>query len=640
MTARSAHASAPGLPPTDTFPGLTTRWLWVLTFAAALIAYLPTWEAGYIWDDPGHVTRADLRGVDGLGRIWFEPGATQQYYPLLHSAFWLEHRLWGDAPLGYHLVNVLWHALAACLFGTLLRRLAVPGAWFAALLFALHPVAVESVAWVSEQKNTLSLVLYLGAALAYLRFADARTPARYGLATLLFAGALATKTVTATLPAALLVVLAWRRGAMPDRRDLLALLPWLTLGVAAGLHTAWFERDLIGARGEDFDLSLLERGLLAGRILWFYLGKLAWPAELIFIYPRWEVSASDPWQYLPAAGILVLVGALVVVRRRAGGALAAFLLFAGTLVPVLGFLNVYPFRFSYVADHFQYHASLAMYALAGAAAMKLAPKMPPPAFRTGTAALLLLLGVLTTLQSRTYRDAETLYRTTIAKNPDCWMAYNNLAIELADQGRLEEAVSLLGKALALRPDYAQAHNNIGDDLTRLGRAREAVGHLRRALELQPDYPEAHYNLGAALMELGRPGEGIASFEAALRLRPAYSAAARALGRALATEGPAERRQEALPLFERAVELAPQDAEARIDLGFYLLTQGRTAEALPHLRSAAELRPDMADAHVVLGRALVQAGRFPEAISAFERALAIEPSHAGARHELRALRRGP
>ncbi len=639
MAARPAQpaASRPA-PPVPIDP--TGRWLWLLTFAVTLAAYAPTFSAGYVWDDPGHVTRADLRGLDGLWRIWFEPGATQQYYPLLHSAFWLEHRLWGDSPVGYHVINVLWHGLAACLFGALLRRLAVPGAWLAALLFALHPVGVESVAWVSEQKNTLSLVLALGAALAYLRHADARTPARYALATLLFAAALATKTVTATLPAALLVVLAWRHGALPGRRDVIALLPWFALGAAAGLHTAWFERDLIGAQGAEFDLSFLERGLLAGRIIWFYLAKLAWPADLIFIYPRWEISASQPWHYLPAAGVLALLAVLIVFRRRAGGALAAFLLFAGTLFPVLGFLNVYPFRFSYVADHFQYHASLAIFALAGAGAARLASLIPAWTFRAAAGVVLLILGTLTVLQSRTYRDAETLYRTTIARNPACWMAYNNLAIELADHGRLSEAVPLLRTALALRPDYAQAHNNIGDDLTRLGRPGEAVVHLRRALELQPAYPEAHYNLGAALMDLGRPADGIASFEAALHLRPGYSAAARALGRALATQGPAERRHEALPLLERAVDLAPRDAEARIDLGFYLLTLRRTSEALPHLRRAVELRPEMADAHVVLGQALVLTGRFPEALAAFERALAIEPAHAGARQELRALRGEP
>lgn len=606
-------------------------------FAATAVAYLPVLRAGFIWDDAGHVTRPDLQGLAGLWRIWAEPGATQQYYPLLHSAFWIEHRLWGDAALGYHLINVLWHALAACLFATLLRRLAVPGAWLAALAFALHPVAVESVAWVSEQKNTLSLVLYLAAALAFLRFDARRTPGRYAVATLCFAAALATKSVTATLPLALLVVITWRQRALPARHVWAALIPWLFLGVAAGLHTAWFERTLIGAGSDDFTLSWVQRGLLAGRAPWFYLGKLLWPAELIFIYPRWTIDPSNALQYLYPVATLAAFGAMFAARKRAPGILAAALIYVGTLFPVLGFLDVFPFRFSYVADHFQYHASLAVFALAGAGAARLATRVPASAVRAGVGAILAVLAVLTGLQARVYRDAQTVYRTTIARNPACWMAYNNLAIELAAANRVAEAVPLLERALELRPDFPQAHNNLGDDLNRLGRPREAVPHLRRALELQPEYPEAHYNLGAALMDLGQPAEGIAALEAALRLRPGYSAAARALGRALATQGPAARKSEALPLFERAVALAPDDPEARLDLGFYLLTLGRADEALPQLHAAVDLQPDFADAHVILGRALVQAGRLGEAVTSFERALALDPTNPDARGELQALR---
>ena len=195
---------------------------------------MPALQAGFIWDDDGHVTRTDLRDLSGLYRIWFEFGATQQYYPVLHSAFWLEHLVWGDSPLGYHLLNVLLHASAACLFGVLLRRLAVPGAALAALLFALHPVCVESVAWISEQKNTLSLVFYLCAALAYLRFTERRRGTVYLLATGLFVLALLTKTVTASLPAALLVVFWWQRGRLEWRRDVVPLLPWFALGRGVG----------------------------------------------------------------------------------------------------------------------------------------------------------------------------------------------------------------------------------------------------------------------------------------------------------------------------------------------------------------------------------------------------------------------
>jgi hypothetical protein len=326
--------------------------MFALFFIAALAAYFPALRGDFLWDDAGHVTNPALQSWSGLLRIWFEPGVTQQYYPLLHSAFWLEHKLWGDAVLGYHLINVLQHALAATLFGALLRRLAVPGAWFAAGLFLLHPVCVESVAWICEQKNTLSLVLYLGAALAYLRFDTVRFPRRYVLATLLFVGALLTKTVTASLPAALLVVFWWQRGRLDWRRDVVPLLPWFVLGAGGGLFTAHFEKVLIGAQGAEFNLGALDRVVLAGRVFWFYLGKLAWPAELIFVYPRWNVDASVWWQWVFTLAGLALLGVLIWWQRRARGPLAAALLFGGSLFPVLGFVNVYPFIFSYVADHF------------------------------------------------------------------------------------------------------------------------------------------------------------------------------------------------------------------------------------------------------------------------------------------------
>ncbi len=275
---------------------------WVaLIFCATLAAYGPVYQAGLIWNDEDYVTKPELQSVHGLERIWFEVGATQQYYPALHSAFWVEHRLWGDAPWGYHLANVLLHALAACLLGLLLRRLAVPGAWMAGLLFALHPVCVESVAWISEEKNTLSLVFYLLAAWAYLDFDRERRWPGYFLALGLFLLAVLSKSVTATLPGALLVVLWWRRGRL-TWRDAAPLAPWFAIGAADGLFTGWVERTLIGAHGTDFDLSFAQRCLVAGRVTWFYLGKLVWPANLIFIYPRWQVSAGAAVAVFVSAG--------------------------------------------------------------------------------------------------------------------------------------------------------------------------------------------------------------------------------------------------------------------------------------------------------------------------------------------------
>ena len=614
MTRRPRPAESPAVPESG---GWSVVAIFGLFLLAALAAYAPALRGEFLWDDLGHVTHPALQSWSGLLRIWFEPGVTQQYYPLLHSAFWFEHRLWGDAPLGYHLVNVLLHATAATLFGLLLRRLAVPGAWIAAALFLLHPVCVESVAWICEQKNTLSLVLYLGAAHACLRFDETRSRRAYALATGLFVLALLTKSVTATLPGALLVVAWWRRGKLSWRADVLPVLPWFALGAAGGLFTAHFERVLIGAQGADFALSAADRLVLSGRVFWFYLGKLAWPGDLIFVYPRWHIDAATWWQWLfPLAG-LALLGGLVWWSRRSRAPLATALLFAGSLFPVLGFVNVYPFVFSYVADHFQYLASLAVFALAGAALSRL----PRPSVILAPLLLTGLFGVLTWNQAAQYRDNVTLYETTLRRNPDAWLAHHNLATLHSDGGRYAEALPHVERTLALRPDYPEALAMLGNVLTQLARPGEALGPLERAVRLQPRYAEAHNNLGAALMALGRPDEGRARFEQAVQLQPDYVAAQLNLGLALAS---ARRIPEATPHFLKAVELDPTHLTARLQLGTALAMQSRYAEALPHFETALELDPESADGHLRLAMTLRALGRTADANEHYREAIRLNP----------------
>jgi tetratricopeptide (TPR) repeat protein len=593
----------------------------VLAFVVALLAYWPALNGGFLWDDGGHITRPDLRSFDGLLRIWFEIGATQQYYPLLHSAFWLEHQLWGDAVLGYHLVNVALHATAACLFAALLRRLAVPGAWLAAFLFLLHPVCVESVAWIAEQKNTLSLVLYLGAALAYLRFDSSRRPADHLIATGVFLAALLTKTVTASLPAALLVVGWWQRGRLEWRRDVLPLLPWFALGAGSGLLTAWFEREIIGAAGAEFELGFVGRGLLACRVVWFYLGKLLWPAGLSFMYPRWTIDAAVWWQWLFPAATLALLVTLFRWRARSRAPLAVALLFGGSLFPVLGFFNVYPFLYSYVADHFQYLASLALFAGAGAVLTTLPARWPAPLGKALATLLPVGLGLLTWQQSGMYRDAATLYQATLERNPTSWMAHNNLAILLVASDRADDALPHYEAALRLRPAYPEGEHNFGFALNRLGRHAEARPHLERAVSLKPDYAEAHNELGVSLMGLGRTAEGLARFEQAVQLDPRHATAQRNLGLALASAG---RVTEALPHFERAVALAPDDVESRVQLGTAYFTLGRAADAVRQLQTALEREPDSALAHYSLALALRALGRNEEAGRHYQEAVRLDP----------------
>ena len=291
-----------------------------LLVIATFAAYLPAWNGTPIWDDDAHLTRPELRSLEGLTRIWVEPGATQQYYPLIHSLFWLEHHLWGDWPAGYHWLNIVLHCASALLLVRILQALEIPGAWLAGAIFALHPIQAESVAWISELKNMLSGVFYFGSMLAYLKFDRTRNRASYIAALILFLLGLLSKTVIATLPGAILVIFWWKRGKLSWKKDLLPLIPFFLLGTAAGLMTACLEQSLIGAKGSEYHYSIVERILIAGRVIWFYLGKLFWPLDLTFIYPRWQISQNIWWQYLFPASVLVLLASFGLVKPPFAGA--------------------------------------------------------------------------------------------------------------------------------------------------------------------------------------------------------------------------------------------------------------------------------------------------------------------------------
>ena len=571
--------------------------LGLLLLGATALAYLPALEGGQIIDDVSHVTAPALQSFAGLWRIWSKVGATHQYFPILHSAFWLEHRLWGDAVLGYHSTNVLLHAGSACLLVAIMRRLALPGAWLAGFIFALHPVCVESVAWISEQKNTLSTFFGLGSILVYLHFDETRRRSSYGFALGLFILALLSKTVTMTLPAVLLVIFWWKRGRLEWRRDVLPLLSWFVLGVLAVLPPAWLERKNFAPYAADFSLSLLERGLLAGRAFWFYLGKLVWPTDLVFMYPRWTVDARVWWQYLFPFGALAVLAALWLVARRNRGPLAAFLIFTGTLFPVLGFIDVVWFTITYVGDHLQYLSCLGIIVLFASGAARIASRMPAAVRRVVlvlTASLLVTLGMLTWLQSGMYRDAETLYRATLVRNPACWAAHYNLGDALNGlPGRQSEVIAEWETALRYKPDFAEAHNNLATILCNIpGRVPEAIEHFETALRYKPDFAEAHDNLATVLSNYpDRIPEAIEHFEAALRYDPDSAETHNNFGNVL-IDIPG-RLDEGIAQIEAALRIQPDYAEAHWNLSIALSKiPGRLPEAINHLETALRLKPDL------------------------------------------------
>ncbi len=629
-----------------------------LIFCATILAYLPSLKGDFIWNDSDYVTAPALRSLHGLAQIWTKVGATQQYYPLLHSCFWVQHLLWGDHPLGYHIVTLLLHASSAILFALVLRKLfssicvqssrssnqpalfggddpaSYAGApWLAAMLFALHPVNVESVAWISEQKNTISLVFYLAATLFYLIFDENRSPATYVAALSLFTCSLLCKTVTVTLPEALLVVFWWKRGRIDWRRDVIPLIPWLVMGTAAGLFSGWVERNYGGAAGPEFDQPLLSRALVAGRAIWFYAGKLVWPSGLNFLYTRWIVDPAVWWQWLPPLGVLGVGSALWAIRQRSRGPLAAFLLFVGSLFPTLDFVNLYGARYSWVWDHWQYLPDLGVFAFAGAA-LTVAWHDAGPRFRGPglclVAALAIALGILTWLHCGMFHDDLTLNLTTLARNPNAWSAHNNLGFELDKKpGQMKAAIAEYEEALRLNPGLYEAHNNLASDLEKIpGRLNDAIAHYEEAVRLKPDFVDAHYNLGNALDAAGRTQEGISQFEEALRIRPSYVAAHYNLANTLNSLG---RTQEAIAQFEEAIRFNPYYAEAHNNLGLVLSKlPGRMNDAVDQYQEALRLKPEIPETHTNLGNAWATfPGRMNDAIAQYEEALRLKPDYADA-----------
>jgi tetratricopeptide (TPR) repeat protein len=497
------------------------------------LAYLPTLRATYVWDDQYYlIENASLRDLQGLRRIWLSPRASPQYYPMVFSTFWLEYHLWGLDPVGYHCVNVALHGLNAVLVWRVLARLGLPGAWLAGSIFALHPVHVESVAWIAERKNVLSGLFYLSAALAYWRFAPpGEAPRRVSAARLgwyataghLHLAALGSKSVTCSLPAALLLVAWWKRGRI-TRGDVLPLIPFFLAGVVASAVTVWMEAFHVGALGPEWSLSWLDRCRVAGRALWFYAGKLACPTGLCYIYPRWNLDTWAWWQDAYPIGFVAAVAVLWWARARIGrGLLVGVLFFAGTLLPALGFFRIYPQRYSFVADHFQYLASLGL--IVPAAVLLSRPTRHPRARRAAIASLLLILVTSSFARTFAFQDDWTIWSDTLKKNPGSWMAHNNLGTLYLKRGLLEEAGSHFVAALRLYPDYPEAHYGLGAVLEEQGDLAGAEDHLRKAMASDsPVSWQTHHVLGLVFKKQGKYREAADQFRAALRLKPDYRGA--------------------------------------------------------------------------------------------------------------------
>ncbi len=618
-------------------------WKAGLILLLTVLAYSPVFQAGFIWDDEGWLpANADARSLAGLRDIWLGV-RTPDYFPLTSTSFWLEWRLWGMNPTGYHVTNLLLHGLGAVLLWRVLLRLKIPGAWFAALVFAVHPVCVASVAWIAERKNTLSLLFFLLSILWYLRFDEpnGHRPSAighrkwYGLSLCAFLLALLSKTSVVMLPLILWLCVWWRRSRCAERgarsaegtfgkflADGRRLLPFFTLALVLGLVTVWFQSHR-AISGQNFGSDPMGVRLLGGSwALWFYLGKALLPVKLSMVYPRWEINPSSVVAWLPA---LLWLGAMMGCWRfrRTWGAAGLFGLgsFFLLLLPVLGFFDMYFFVYSPVADHLQYLALIGVVALAvGGVCAKV--KIQSSRVLLATPVLVLLFA-LTWRQARVYANEETLWRDTVAKNPESWvahnnlgavltnpgdkqdcyraalqlkpdyaLAHNNLGAALLEQGKVEEAVSQLNEAIKFYPGLAAAYNNLGKALLRQGQPEKAREQFETSLRHDPNQADAELNLGGVLFNLGRYADAVAHYKAALRIKPVYPAAHFNLGMALAAMG---RTKEAADEFTTALRFNPNSAPAHFHLGMVLAREKKTGEAIMHLREAVRLKRDSVEA---------------------------------------------
>jgi len=599
----------------------TTR-LWLAGLVLlVLIAYGPVLlRGGWIWDDDMYVTQnPTLRTAEGLGQIWANsaPEYNKQYYPLVHTSFWLEYHLWGLATaLPYHLDNVLLQALNAVLVWIILRRLGVPGAWLIAAVFGVHPVQVESVAWVTERKNVLSGTFYLLSFLAYWRFAavvpaPSSAPGKpagggtvgtaisgaswawYGASLLLFMAALLSKSVTCSLPVIIGLLLWWKKPRL-SWRDVLPLAPFVALGLVLGLHTAYMEKVIVGAQGAAWALSPIQRCLIAGRALWFYVGKLLWPWPLVFIYPRWPVNAGVAWQYAFPAAWLGLLGALFALRRRLGrGPLVGTLYFSITLFPALGFVNTYPMMYSFVADHFQYLASLGVLAVVLGSAVRLAGQyVPQQRFAAyGAGAVLTACVVLTWSQGLIYQDLETLWLDTYAHNQQSAIVPENLGAFYTNTGQLDKALPLLEAAKDLNPSWVQGYTNLGLVYRAMGQGAQALRVFAAGTQVPPGDARAAADLwsayGVTLLEQGNKAAALAA-------------------------------------LVQAVQADPKSVLAQCDLGLLYYQAGDLVRAQDHLQQALALRPAFVPTHLGLGCLCLGRKDYVAAQQHFQMAALLDP----------------
>lgn len=599
-----------------------------------VMAYLPALHGGFVWDDTVLVTgNHSVQSADGLWNIWFSV-ESPDYYPVTYSVFWAEWRLWGMNPPGYHAVGLFLHSVTAILMWRILLRLKIPGAWLAALLFALHPVNVASVAWIAELKNTLSGVLFASALIFYLRFDSEDKRQHYWLALLLFCLALLSKTSVVILPVILLLIIWWQRSRI-DRTDIVRTIPFFAVSCVMGAVTVWFQNhNVIGDAAIPLG-GIGHRTLTAASAASFYIWKALFPINLSMLYPKWKADHALVRSFLSLILLSGVAGVGIWFRKTWGrGLLFGTGYFLVCLFPVLGFFRMYYFRLSAVADHWQYLAIMGIVAMATAGSATIVQRLGFAWFGKAAAVCVVVFLMFSTWsRAHVLKDAGTLWTDVLRGDPDSWTAHTNIACVYQQDRRFDDALTHARRAVELEPDDFSARLNLGTILEQNGQPDSAIVELKEAIRQKPDLAAAYLRWGIALAQKRMSAEAIGRYEVAVRLQPDYPDTYNNLGAALEGCG---RIDQAARCYRAATNLKPDYVDAHNNLGNVLYKQRKVDEALEQFRESVRLNPNSADAHNNLGGMLYLKGNIDGAIAQFQEALKFDPNHAGARRNLNAM----
>jgi tetratricopeptide (TPR) repeat protein len=625
--------------------GLNDRWLvsGVCIFLAAITFAVFGQTLGYEfvnYDDNHYVYENPVvqKGLTWEGFRWaLTYGNIGHWHPLTWLSHMLDCQLYGLNPGGHHLTNILLHGAAAILLFLVLRQM-TGFLWrsaFVAAVFAIHPLRVESVAWVAERKDVLSaffFMLTLGAYVGYVR----RPPSmiRYGAVVLCFALGLLSKNMLVTMPFVLLLLDYWPlnrlSGFSPPvlLRRVAEKIPLFVLTVGSCVATALVPEKVFA--GDSLSFALRMENAVVSYVT--YLWQMIHPSDLACIYPN-PVNYLPFWQVAGALGLLLAIsGAVWAFRRTHPCFVVGWLWYLGMMIPVIGIVQI-----SYYAhaDRYTYLPQIGLYLLLTWTAADLCAGWRHRRVVLGGCATTILMALIfcARTQASYWRNSESLWTHTLACTSDNFIGHNDLGYALLQNGRVDEAITHFQKALQIKPDYEEAHCNLGNALLQKGNVDEAISHFQKALQIKPDYAEVCYNLGNALLQKGNVDEAISHYQKALQIKPDNAEVHCNLGNALLQKGNVD---EAISHYQKALQIKPDYAEVCYNLGNALLQNGQADEAIAQFRTALGLQPDftaarnnLGDALINFGHVLFQQGQMNQAIAPLQEGLQIRPDNVGA-----------